>query len=114
MTIYSEIAAQAEQCKTCAELQRLAARSVPQLNALLAQVTAARDELAAAQELLTLNPADLPGVISFLGKLKTYVITPYLAPYEKYLTQIPEITAGIATATAALNAAANRIGNCSI
>lgn len=81
---------------------------------MLAQVTDAAAALEAAQELLTLSPADLPGLIEFVGKLKTYVLTPYLAPYEKYLAAIPQVTAGIALVTSRLNAAASRIGNCSI
>ena len=114
MTIYSDIVAQAEQCRTCEELQRLAARSLPQLEAVLTGVQEAAAALAAAQELLTLNPTSLTDIASYISKLKTYVIGPYLAPYATYLEQIPQITAGIAQATAGLNAAASRIGNCSI
>lgn len=115
MSIYTDVVAQAEQCRTCEELQRLATRSLPQLQAVLSEVTAAAAALEAAQELLTLSPTDLPGLISFVGKLKDYVLTPYLAPYAKYVAQVGEITAGIASATAGLNAAASRIGGgCSV
>lgn len=114
MSIYQDIADQADQCRSCEELQRLAARSLPQLNEVLGKAQDAAAALAGAQELLTLNPTSLVDIASYIGKLKQYVITPYLAPYQTYLEQIPQITAGIALVTSRLNAAADRIGNCSI
>lgn len=114
MSIFQDVVDQAGQCRTCEELQRLAARSLPEMQALLTGVTEAAAALQAAQELLTLNPTSLTDIASYIGKLKKYVITPYLAPYATYLAQIPQITAGIAAATGALQSAAGRIGNCSI
>jgi hypothetical protein len=63
------------------DLQAIIDATFPNLSAQYAQVLQIQAALAPALALLTLNPADLPGVISFLSGFIEHFLTPQLAPY---------------------------------
>ncbi len=111
---FEAIAHQAENCVTCADVQRLADQALPQLQTVIDAINAQITALTAAQALLSLNPADLPGVISFVSSLKTDVIAPLIAPYAAYITQATQTASAVTTAIAAVQAAADRIAGCTI
>jgi hypothetical protein len=111
---FDAIADQADSCQTCAEVQRLAHAALPQLQVVLDAIAEAEAVLAIGQELLSLNPTDLSSLISFVTKLKTGILTPYLAPYAKLVAQASETTAAVTGAIAAVEAAAARIEGCTI
>lgn len=111
---FDSITAQAERCDTCAEVQRLAAQALPQLQTVLDDIAEAEAILAAGQALLSLSPADLPGVISFLSTFKTSVLTPMLAPYATLVTQAAETATAVAGVVAAVESAAARIPGCTL
>jgi hypothetical protein len=111
---FDQIADQAALCRTCADVQRLADSCVPQLNDLLAAIGVQQSVLAGAQELLTLNPANLADVISFIGKLQTELLGPMLAAYAKVVAQTAETATAVTGAIAAIEATAAAIPGCTI
>lgn len=111
---FDAIADQANNCQTCAEVQRLAHAALPQLQTVLDGIASAEAVLAAGQGLLALNPTTLTDVVSFLSTFKTSVLTPMLAPYAKLVAQASETSAAVTGAIAAVEAAAARIEGCTI
>lgn len=111
---FDAITEQANRCDSCAAVHRLAAQALPQLQTVLDGIADAEAILAAGQSLLSLNPADLPGVISFLSAFKTSVLTPMLAPYAQLVAQATETAAAVASATAAVESAAARFPGCTL
>ncbi len=111
---FDKIADQAALCRTCADVQALADNALPQLNDLLSAITAQSALLSAAQELLTLNPANLTDVINFIGKLQTELLGPMLAAYAKTVAQITETGTAITSTITAIENAASAIPGCTI
>jgi hypothetical protein len=111
---FTQIADQAALCRTCPELQALADRALPQLQDLLDAIAAQEAVLAGAQELLTLNPANITQVISFIGKLQSEFLTPMLAAYSKVVAQATETATAVTSTIAAIENAAAAIPNCTI
>lgn len=111
---FDRIHDQALLCRTCADVQRLADECVPQLNDLLSAIAAQQAVLAGAQELLTLSPANITDVISFIGKLQTELLGPMLAAYAKVVAQAAETATAVTSAIAAIEAAGAAIPGCTI
>lgn len=111
---FQSIRDQADACDVCADLQRLAAGVLPDLQGVIDAIAEAEAILGAAQELLTLNPATLPALVTFVEKLVGDVLTPMLAPYAKLVAQSAETAAAVASTIASIEAAAARIGDCTI
>lgn len=111
---FDKIADQAALCRTCADVQALADKALPQLTDLMTAITAQQTALAGAQELLTLNPANLSDVISFIGKLQTELLGPMLAAYAKVVAQATETATAITSTITAIENAAAAIPGCSI
>lgn len=111
---FTALTARVNAIDTCAELQDAVNKAFASMQG---QVTGIEDQLAVLAPmigLLTLNPTDLPGVITFLDTFVTKVLTPYLAPYTTYVAQKAAILVQIADLGTAIASAASRIDSCTI
>lgn len=91
------------------DLQAIINKSMPRLSAQFAELEALEAKLAPALALLSMSPADLPGVISFVGDLITHVLTPQLEPYAKAVAQIAETTARVASLVSRMETTASHL-----
>lgn len=111
---FDRLIAQVNKVDACQELQALVDRLLPSLEG---QTTAIASELAALTPVLALlsaNPANLPGVITFLTDFISLVLTPQLKPTITYASQLTLTATKIAELTVAITEAAGRIEGCSV
>lgn len=111
---FQRIHDQAALCQSCADVQALADSALPQLQDLLSSIAGQQTVLAAAQELLTLNPGNITQVVSYIGKLNTEVLGPMLAAYAKTVAQSAATAAAVTSAIAAIESAAASIPGCTV
>lgn len=98
----------------CQELQRIADDVLAMYQAEKAAIEAQIAALQPLLALLTLNLIDLPSVIKFLKDFVDNFLTPYLTPHVTLLRQLAEQIIQVQEVIAALQAASERITDCSI
>lgn len=107
---FDKAIAQINRVTTLPDLNAITAKLLPSIEAQTAGVTSELAALTPALGLLTLNPANLPGVITFISDFVTHVLTPQLKPTITYAaqltataTKLAELTTAIANATARID-----------
>lgn len=104
----------AENIETCDELRALSAEALASISDAQAAIAL---ELAKVQPMLALlvaPGANLAKLATFAQDLITNLITPLVKPSVTYAAQLTAMLAQVAELTAAIQAAADRIGECSI
>jgi hypothetical protein len=110
---FAALTAQINAASSCAELQAITNTLIAGLNAYLSTITSQTATLAPILALLT--PPDNPtAVITWVEDYISLYLTPMLAPYATYVTQLAELTIQIATLTAAIESAEARFNACTI
>lgn len=111
---FDAIAEQAQNCRSCADVQALADKALPQLQTLLASIADQQAILTAAQALLGISVTSPTSAVTFLQSFITDVLTPMLAAYAKTVAQATETAAAVTSTIAAIQAAADDITGCTI
>jgi hypothetical protein len=106
---FDKLIAQVDKVASLADLNALTARILPSIEAQTDAITAELAVLTPALGLLTLNPASLPSVITFISDFVTHVLTPQLKPTITYAAQQTATIAKLAELTAAIAAATARV-----
>jgi trimeric autotransporter adhesin len=110
---FAALTAQINAASSCAELQAITNTLIAGLNAYLATITSQTATLAPVLALLT--PPDNPtAVITWVEDYISLYLTPMLAPYATYITQLAELAIQIASLTAAIESAEARFSACTI
>jgi hypothetical protein len=99
---------------SCAELQVLASQAIASLNANQSAINAQIALLAPMLALLTAPSASPTAIVTYLETLISAYLTPMLKPAVTYATQLTDLTAQIATMTAAITSKAGAFPSCSI
>lgn len=94
---------------TAAELQITINVGMPSLQAQIDAVKSQAATYAPLIALVALSITDLPSVITFLKRLVSDLLAPYVLPYEVLLAQIAAYPAKLAELAAAITAAEQRI-----
>jgi hypothetical protein len=107
------LTAQINAAPSCATLQAAATQAIATLTAQLAGMEA---EVAAMLPMLALlDIPDTPAAaVTWISNFITAYLTPQLAPYAKLVLQVTELTAAIASLTAAITSKASSFENCTI
>jgi hypothetical protein len=110
---FAALTVQAQEIKTCAELQSMATTVMASIqaekNAIEAQIAALTPILA----LLT-APTSPTAAVTWITSFITGVLTPQYKPYITYATQLTELASSISSLTSAIESAAALIPSCSV
>lgn len=99
---------------TCADLQALAAEVRQAIADAQAGIAAELAKIQPMLALLELPGANLGQIVTYLKKLADNLITPIIKPYTLYAQQLAAILVELGEIASAIDAAANRIGNCKV
>lgn len=99
---------------TCAQLRELAEEITKAIADAQAAINAELAKLAPVLELLQLPGANLGQIVSYLQKLVDGLITPIIKPTIVYAQQLAAMLSELSAIASSIDAAAQRIGNCSI
>ena|ERR1700739_599951 len=99
---------------SCSELQALVNEAFVSINALESGINAQISALAPMLALLTPPSANLGAIVTYLTSFIDNFLTPALKPTINLPTQLTELTAEIASLTAAINTASAKFPSCSI
>lgn len=104
-----------ETCNACADLQKLVGEAFQDIiGPLKADIEAELAKLLPAQELTDLPDANPAAIVTWLEKLVTHIINPYLAPILTLQAQLADLESKIAKLTGAVEQAASRLESCQI
>lgn len=99
----------AESAAITAAIQQIVDQTFPRLSAQYAGQQTQVAQLAPAVALLSLNPTDLPGVLSFITNLVEHYLTPQLAPYIAAEAQLIATVARVASLVSHIESVASRV-----
>lgn len=111
--VFASLATEVGNIDDCAQLQACVDRAMAQFVAQYAGINSQITALAPIAGLLT-NPTNLSEVITWITNFSSIVLGPQYAAYLKYVTELAELIAAVATFTTEINNAASRIGSCTI
>ena len=97
----------------CSELQELSDEVMQEIKFQLSGINLELDKLLPIHALLS-PPTDLGSILSWINNLISSVITPLYKPYLTYIQQLTSLASELSTLVSAIEAAAARIGSCSI
>jgi len=113
-TYFSNLTNSINGAQSCAELQALVTEAFASVGSVKSAITSELATVEPMLALLTINPADLPSVITFIQTLVTAYLTPILKPAVTYAAQLTALAAQITALMAAITSAEARFTSCSI
>lgn len=112
---FNDIADQLDRVDVCPEIQVLLDRVFQEVQTEIDSLAEQAGVLIPIAELVALAITDLPSVLTFLQKLVTAVIVPYVAPYLKMVAELAETVVAMERVVTSAQAAAERVaGGCDL
>jgi hypothetical protein len=110
---FDSLISQIEKANSCDDLRRLASVA---LLSITAEQGAIQDQLSKLVPIIELlkPPTNLFTLLTWAGKIITYVLTPMVTPYYNYAAQLAQMAIHIAALQEAINSASSKFTECSI
>lgn len=110
---FADLTEKVNNAQTCAELQAASAQIMDALNAQVSVIEAQITALGPLAALLS-APTSPTAAVTWITNFISAQIAPQYAAVAKYTAQVTQLATEISNLTGAIEAAASRIGNCSV